>query len=147
MTGWLAPSAGQNIPVEPGWYLPPQKIRLAGNRFLQGGKGVENTKEKSRVCFTLGQGAPMFKCNFQPRFSCSVEYFISTPDHELRTKLFQQSWVAETTLEITLLWEWRRGIGDVEVYSLHEPNFLPVHTSKRISHMLHNIIRLGESKS
>jgi hypothetical protein len=30
----------------PGWYLPPQKIRLAENRFLQAGKGAENTKEK-----------------------------------------------------------------------------------------------------
>jgi len=54
VTGWLAPSAGQNIRVEPGWYLPPQKIPLAGNRFLQAGKGVENTKEKWRQCFTLG---------------------------------------------------------------------------------------------
>jgi hypothetical protein len=89
----------------------------------------------------------MFQYNFQPRLSCSVEYYISTPDHELRTNLFHQSCVAETTLAITLLWEWRRGIGDVQVYSLHEPNFLPVLTSKRISHMLHNIIWLGESKS
>ncbi len=35
MTVWLVPSAGQKIPVEPGWYLPPQKILLAENRFLQ----------------------------------------------------------------------------------------------------------------
>jgi len=28
VTGWLVPSAGQKIPVQPGWYLPPQKIRL-----------------------------------------------------------------------------------------------------------------------
>jgi hypothetical protein len=52
MTGRLVPSAGQKIPVEPGWYLPPQKIRLAENRFLQAGKGAENTKEKSRQSFT-----------------------------------------------------------------------------------------------
>jgi hypothetical protein len=26
---------------------------LAQNRFLQGGKGAENTKEKSRHCFTF----------------------------------------------------------------------------------------------
>jgi hypothetical protein len=37
-TGWLLPSAGQKIPVQPGWYLPPQKIQLAENRFLQEGK-------------------------------------------------------------------------------------------------------------
>jgi hypothetical protein len=34
-------------------YLPPQKIALAENRFLQAGKGTENTKEKSRQCFTV----------------------------------------------------------------------------------------------
>jgi hypothetical protein len=38
--------------VQPGWYLPLQKIPLAENRFLQAGKGAENTKEKSRQCFT-----------------------------------------------------------------------------------------------
>jgi hypothetical protein len=32
----------------PGGYLPPHKIPLAGNRFLQTCKGAENTKEKSR---------------------------------------------------------------------------------------------------
>jgi len=35
VTGWLVPSAGQKIPVEPGWYLQPQKILLAENRSLQ----------------------------------------------------------------------------------------------------------------
>ncbi len=41
------PSAGQKIPVQPGWwYLPPEKIQVAENRFLQAGKGAENTKEK-----------------------------------------------------------------------------------------------------
>ncbi len=50
VTGWLVPSAGQKIPVQPGWYLPPQKIPLAANRL---GKGAENTKEKSRQCFTF----------------------------------------------------------------------------------------------
>jgi len=39
------------IPVQPGWYLPPQKILLAEHRCLQAGKGTENTKEKSRQCF------------------------------------------------------------------------------------------------
>jgi len=52
VTGCLVPSARQKIPVQPGWYLPPWKIPLAGNRFLQVGKGAENTKEKSRQCFT-----------------------------------------------------------------------------------------------
>jgi hypothetical protein len=51
---YLVPSAGQKIPVQPGWYLPPQKILLAENRFLQTRKGAENTKEKSRQCFTVG---------------------------------------------------------------------------------------------
>jgi hypothetical protein len=46
VTGRLVPSDGQKILVYPGWYLPPQKIPLAENRFLQAGKGAENTKEK-----------------------------------------------------------------------------------------------------
>jgi len=47
VTGWLVPSACQKIPVQPGWYLPPQKIPLVENRFLQAGNGAnENTKEK-----------------------------------------------------------------------------------------------------
>jgi hypothetical protein len=54
VTGWLVPSAGQKIPIQPSWwYLPPQKILLAENMFLQAGKGAENTKEKSRQCFTV----------------------------------------------------------------------------------------------
>jgi hypothetical protein len=44
--GWLVPSAGQKIPVHRGWYLP--------HRFLQAGKGAENTKEKSGRYFTEG---------------------------------------------------------------------------------------------
>jgi hypothetical protein len=48
----VVPSAGQNIPAQPDWYLPPWKIPLAENRFLQAGKGAENTKKKSRQCFT-----------------------------------------------------------------------------------------------
>jgi len=47
VTVWPVPSAGQKIPVEPGWYLPPQKIPLAENRFLHAGNGAENTKEKN----------------------------------------------------------------------------------------------------
>jgi hypothetical protein len=53
VTGWLAPSKGQKNPVQPGWYLPPRKIPLAENRFLQAGNGAENTKEKSRQSFTF----------------------------------------------------------------------------------------------
>jgi hypothetical protein len=35
------------------WLLPsPQKLPLAENKFLQASKGDENTKEKSRQCFT-----------------------------------------------------------------------------------------------
>ncbi len=44
-------TGSQKIPVKPGWYLPPQKIPIAENRFLQAGKGAENTKEKFRECF------------------------------------------------------------------------------------------------
>ncbi len=45
----LVPSGGQKILVQPGWNLSPQKISLAENRFLQAGKGAENTNtEKSR---------------------------------------------------------------------------------------------------
>jgi hypothetical protein len=49
VTGWLVPSAGENIPVDPGWYIPGWKIPLDENRFLQAGKGPENTKEKSTI--------------------------------------------------------------------------------------------------
>jgi hypothetical protein len=57
MTGWLVPSTGKKIPVQPGWYLPPLKIRHIENKFLQVGKGAENTKEKSRQCFPGSDGA------------------------------------------------------------------------------------------
>jgi hypothetical protein len=53
MTGWLLPSASQKTTIQHGWYLPPQKILLAGNRFLQAGKGAENTKENSWQCFRV----------------------------------------------------------------------------------------------
>jgi hypothetical protein len=36
--GWLVSSVDQKIPVQPGLYLPLQKILLAENRFLQAGK-------------------------------------------------------------------------------------------------------------
>jgi hypothetical protein len=42
---------GSALRGEKMWYIPPQKILLAENRFLQAGKGAENTKEKSRQCF------------------------------------------------------------------------------------------------
>jgi hypothetical protein len=58
VTGWLVPSTGQKIPLQPGWYLPPQKIPLAENRFLQAFKGAENTKEKSKQCFMHAQRHP-----------------------------------------------------------------------------------------
>jgi len=57
VTSWLVPSAGQKISVQPGWYLPLQKIPLAEDRFLQTGKGAENTKEKSRAVLYV------FVCN------------------------------------------------------------------------------------
>jgi len=36
VTGWLVPSAGQEIPVQPGWYLPPQKILLDEKQVSSG---------------------------------------------------------------------------------------------------------------
>jgi len=56
VTGWLVPSTGQKNPAQPDWYLKSQKIPLAENRFLQASKGAENTKEKSRQCFTFSEG-------------------------------------------------------------------------------------------
>jgi hypothetical protein len=49
VTGWLVPSTGQKIPVQPGWCLPPQKISLTVNSFLQEGNGAENTEEIQAV--------------------------------------------------------------------------------------------------
>jgi hypothetical protein len=46
MTGRLIPSIAQYPFVE--------------NRFLQTGKGVENTKEKSRQCFTFWNRLPHY---------------------------------------------------------------------------------------
>jgi predicted adenine nucleotide alpha hydrolase (AANH) superfamily ATPase len=59
--GWLVPSAGQKIPVQPGWKLPQQKNTLAENKFLQAGKGAENTNEKSRQCFMCEDNPVLFK--------------------------------------------------------------------------------------
>jgi hypothetical protein len=61
VTGWLVPSASQKIIVQPGWYLPLQKILLAENRFLQASKGAENTKEKSKQCFADRKGTVLFE--------------------------------------------------------------------------------------
>jgi hypothetical protein len=56
LRGPLVPSyAGQKIPVQPSWYLPQQKIPLAENKFLHAGEGAENTKEKSKLCFTIAE--------------------------------------------------------------------------------------------
>ncbi len=55
VTGWLVPSPGQKIPVQPGWYLPLQKIPQSGNSFLQVGKGAENTKEKFRAVLYVSE--------------------------------------------------------------------------------------------
>jgi hypothetical protein len=60
-TSWLVPSAGQKIPVQPGWYLPLQKNLLAGNKFIQAGKGAENRKEKSRQCFMASKQIKMVR--------------------------------------------------------------------------------------
>ncbi len=49
VTGWLVPSAGQKIPVQPGWYLPPQNIPLAENRCLQAGKRPGSWKYRGKI--------------------------------------------------------------------------------------------------
>jgi hypothetical protein len=49
VTGLLVPSVGQKILVQLGWYLP-----LAEDRFLQAGKGAENTKEKIQAVLHVG---------------------------------------------------------------------------------------------
>jgi hypothetical protein len=59
---YLVPSAGQKIPVQPGWYLAPQKILLAENHFLQTGKAAEFTKEESRQCLLLVFNSCDLKC-------------------------------------------------------------------------------------
>jgi hypothetical protein len=41
-------------PIQPDWYLPPQKIPLAENRFLQAGKGAENTRKSPGSALQLG---------------------------------------------------------------------------------------------
>jgi len=53
VTCWLVPSAGQKIPVQPRWYLPPQKVPLAENKFLQAGNRAKNTKEKVRAMLSV----------------------------------------------------------------------------------------------
>jgi len=55
LRGPLVPSAGKKIPVQPGWYFPQQKIPLAENKFLRAGERAENTKEKSKLCFTIAE--------------------------------------------------------------------------------------------
>jgi hypothetical protein len=54
VTCWLVPSAGQKIPVQHDWYLPPQKIPLAENRFLQQARELKiqrkNQGSALRIC-------------------------------------------------------------------------------------------------
>jgi hypothetical protein len=69
------------IPVEPGWYLPQQKIPLAENRFFQAGNGAENTKEKSRQCFTESKiyaylPNPWSESRVQARFYYGLEFIL-----------------------------------------------------------------------
>jgi len=63
---------------------------------------MSSNKQQKSMKGCLGR-APIFTFHFQPRLSCLEEYFISTPHHKLSTNLFEQSWVEETTLAITLL--------------------------------------------
>ncbi len=65
--------AGRKFPVQRGWYLPPQKIPLAENRFLEAGNGAENTKEKSRQCFTQSETTSTTWC----------WYKINQPPHKI----------------------------------------------------------------
>ncbi len=78
----LVPSAGQKIPVQSGWYLPPHKnppIPLAENRFLQARKGAENTKEKSWQCF-IHLRLTHHRIYIYPLNSCRVSHLGSSLD-------------------------------------------------------------------
>jgi hypothetical protein len=79
VTGWLAPSTGQKNPVQPGWYLPPRKIPLAGNRFLEAGNGAENTKEKSRQSFIY----VFLKCRHKP-VEEKIRLLLSMPSNDIQ---------------------------------------------------------------
>ncbi len=46
------PSHGQKIAVEPGWYLPAQKILLAETAFFRQVMELK-IQRKSRQCFTI----------------------------------------------------------------------------------------------
>jgi hypothetical protein len=80
----LVPSTGQKILVQPSWYLRPQKIPLAENRFLQTGKGAENTREKSRQCFTQQQTNHLqTEQKYKQSFSSFLN-FPNTPVYQLK---------------------------------------------------------------
>jgi hypothetical protein len=70
LTGWLVPSIGQKIPVQPSWHLRPQKIPLVGSRFLQVGKGAENAKEISSQWFTDNNKLPQRSISL----NCDVKF-------------------------------------------------------------------------
>jgi len=59
VTGWLVLSASQKSSVHSlaGTFHRIRSIRPAENRFLQAGKGAENTKEEFRLCFTEAEWA------------------------------------------------------------------------------------------
>jgi len=38
VTGWLVPSTGQKIPVQPSSYLPPQRFPLAESKQVSSGR-------------------------------------------------------------------------------------------------------------
>jgi hypothetical protein len=134
VTGWLLPSTGQKIPVQPGWYLPPQKILLAENRFLLVGKGAKNTKEKFRQCFKCAKLLNLmirttscllclpilfFYCtSFFPtwfacahcsiRLQCTKQEFHSSLDYFTRLTF---TILASGVLFFSLLWEFQLVLG------------------------------------
>jgi hypothetical protein len=54
VTGWAGTFHWSEDPST-AWLVPSttEDLALVENRFLEAGKGAENTKEKSRPCFTV----------------------------------------------------------------------------------------------
>jgi hypothetical protein len=58
VTGWAGTFHWSEDPST-AWLVPSttEDLALVENRFLEAGKGAENTKEKSRPCFTVREAS------------------------------------------------------------------------------------------
>jgi hypothetical protein len=54
VTGWLIPSTGQNIPIQPGWYLPPQQKIPLGEKtgFFRQARELKIQRKNPGSAFT-----------------------------------------------------------------------------------------------